>query len=261
MLDGAGNKPVILHLTFASDMGRIGNSSVCYTIPSNYGAVEQFTSGKAAAIRAEVVRQRLQLTSFDSRVKVERLPCWDETTNLTAKLTLSPEAQQKAVTKIRGNISRLFPALIAAMDDNANLAKEFLVLPNFSPDRFEQFRRYGPKKVVDLVAALLAEATSVPFGDLFNGASDETRRHVVNGWRVLLLHWLDASDGGYDLQPLAILRAFPVRDAIDMKQDGNESPVDNHSRTNTIIGTTDKTKKTAKPLSNDSAGGYDDFVL
>ena len=261
VLDGTGGNPVILHLSFTSDTGRIGNSSVCYSIPSIYGAAEPFTMEKAAAIRAEVARQRRQLDEFGSRVKTDQLPHWAKVTNLTAQLTLGPTAQQEAVTKIRGNISRLFPALIAAMDDNANLAKEFLVLPNYSPNRFEQFRRYGPKKVVDLVAALLAEATSVPFGDLFNGASDETRRHVVNGWRVLLLHWLDASDGGYDLQPLAILRASPVRDAIDMKQDGNESPVDNHSRTNTIIGTTDKTQESAKPLSDDSAGGYDDFVL
>jgi hypothetical protein len=216
---------------------------------------------KAAAICAEVAHQRRQLDEFGSRVKTDQLPHWAEVTNLTAQLTLGPTAQQEAVTKIRGNISRLFPALIAAMDDNANLAKEFLVLPNFSPDRFEQFRRYGPKKVVDLVAALLAEATSVPFGDLFNGASEETRIHVVNGWRVLLLHWLDASGGDYNLQPLAILRAFPVRDAIDMKQDGNESPVGNHSRTNTIIGTTGKTHESAKPHSGESAGGYDDFVL
>ena len=217
VLDSAGGNPVILHLSFTSDTGQIGNSSICYSIPSILGAAELFTLEKAAAIRAEVTRQRRQLDEFSSLVKTERLPHWAEVTNLTAQLTLSPTAQQEAVTKIRGNISRLFPALIAAMDDNANLSEELLVLPNYSPTRFERFRRYGPKKVVDLVAALLAEATSVPFGDLFNGASDETRRHVVNGWHVLLLHWLDASDGGYDLQPLAILRAFPVRDAIEDK--------------------------------------------
>ena len=261
VLDGAGGNPVILHLSFTSDTGRIGNSSVCYSIPSIYGAAESFTMEKAAAIRAEVAHQRRQLDEFGSRVKTDQLPHWAEATNLTAQLTLSPTAQQEAVTIIRGKISCLFPALIAAMDDNANLSEELLVLPNYSPTRFERFRRYSPKKVVDLVAALLAEATSVPFGDLFNGASDETRRHVVNGWRVLLLHWLDASGGDYNLQPLAILRAFPVRDAIDMKQDGNESPVGNHSRTNTIIGTTGKTHESAKPHSGESAGGYDDFVL
>ena len=261
VLDGAGGNPVILHLSFTSDTGRIGNSSVCYSIPSIYGAAESFTMEKAAAICAEVAHQRRQLDEFGSRVKTDQLPHWAEVTNLTAQLTLGPTAQQEAVTKIRGNISRLFPALIAAMDDNANLAKEFLVLPNFSPDRFEQFRRYGPKKVVDLVAALLAEASSVPFGDLFNGASDETRRHVVNGWRLLLLHWLDISGDDYNLPPLAILRAFPVRDAMDMKRDGTVSSWDNHSSTNAIIGTTDKTLESAHPLSDDPADGYEDFVF
>ena len=261
VLDGADGNPVILHLSFTSDTGRIGNSSVCYSIPSIYGAAEPFTLEKVAAIRAEVARQRRQLDEFSSRVKAEQLPYWAEVTNLTAQLALSPTAQQGAVTKIRGNISRLFPALIAAMDDNASLSEEFLALPNNSPARFEKFRRYGPKKVVDLVAALLAEATSVPFGDLFNGASDETRRHVVNGWHILLLHWLDASDGVHNLQPLAILRAFPVRDAMDMKRNGNVSSVDNHSSTNTITGTTDKNPESAHPLSDDSASGYDDFVF
>lgn len=141
--------------------------------------------------RAKVALQIRQLDEFDSRVKKERLPYWTDVTNMTAKLTHNPTAQLEATTSIRSNVSHLFPALIAAMDDRASLAEEFLALPNYSSVRFEKYRRYSPKKVVDLVSALLAEATAVPFGDLFNGASDETRRHVVNGWRILLFE----SDG------------------------------------------------------------------
>ena len=263
VLDGEVDKPVILHLSFASDTGRIGNSSICYSIPSNFGAVEPFTFEKAAAIRAEVARQRRQQDEFSSRVKIERLPHWAEVTNLTAQLTLSPVAQQEAVTEIRSKISRFFPALIAAMDDNANLSEEFLALPNYSPARFERFRRYGPKKVVDLVATLLVEATYVPFGNLSNGASYETRRHVVNGWRILLLHWLDASGDDYNLPPLAISRITPVRDAADAIMIGSSFRADDNSSTNTnpVSLPAVKTQESYQPPAIDSNDGCEDFIF
>ena len=263
VLDGSGGKPIIVHLAFASDTGRIGNSSICYSIPSNFGAVEPFTFEKVAAIRAEVARQRRQLDEFSSRAKIERLPHWAEVTNLTAQLTLSPVAQQEAVTEIRSKISRFFPALIAAMDDNANLSEEFLALPNYSPARFERFRRYGPKKVVDLVATLLGEATYVPFGNLSNGASYETRRHVVNGWRILLLHWLDASGGDYNLPPLAISRITPVRDAADAKMIGSSFRADDNSspNTNPVSLPAVKTQESHQSPAIDSNDGCEDFIF
>ncbi len=263
MLDGASDTPVILYLSFTSDTGQVGNSAVCHPISSNFGAAELFTLEKAAAIRAEVARQRQQVDDFSSRVKTERLPHWAEATNLTAQLTLSPTAQQEAVTIIRGKISCLFPALIAAMDDNANLSEELLVLPNYSPTRFERFRRYSPKKVIDLVAALVAEATSISFGDLFNGASDETRRHVVNGWHVLLIHWLEASDGDYNLPPLAISYINPVRDSPDAIIIGAILQVGDGSSTNAnpVSNSAVKPQESHQPPAIDSNDDYDDFIF
>lgn len=76
------------------------------------------------------------------------------------------------------------PAIIDLMDDRRELPIRQISLRNFSPHAFEGIRHYGPKKVVDALAAILNQITSESFGFIYNGATNDERARTVAGWRV-----------------------------------------------------------------------------
>ncbi|MCA8974941.1 MAG: hypothetical protein KDC98_09475 [Planctomycetes bacterium] len=76
------------------------------------------------------------------------------------------------------------PALIAVMDDRRALLEQSITLQNRARDAFEPFRHYGPKLVVDAVAAVLNQHLGESFGAIYSGGSDTERDACVRGWKV-----------------------------------------------------------------------------
>ena len=72
------------------------------------------------------------------------------------------------------------------MDDRRPLPDPRISLRNKSPDAFEGIRHYGPKQVVDALAAILNQVTGQHFGFIENGATDEERTRTIQGWRKFL---------------------------------------------------------------------------
>ncbi|MEJ0070737.1 MAG: hypothetical protein WDO24_20665 [Pseudomonadota bacterium] len=75
------------------------------------------------------------------------------------------------------------PAIVTLMDDRKPLPVPAISLANSFPGAFEGIRHYGPKLMVDALAAVLNQITGRNFGFIYNGASEEERRSAVDGWR------------------------------------------------------------------------------
>lgn len=80
------------------------------------------------------------------------------------------------------------PAIIDHMDDARPLASAQLSLINHAPDAFEGMRHYGPKLMVEALAAILNQLTGESFGFIYNGGTALEREASVRGWRVYLDH-------------------------------------------------------------------------
>lgn len=80
------------------------------------------------------------------------------------------------------------PAIIEQMDDARPLASPQLSLINHVPDAFEGMRHYGPKLMVEALAAILNQLTGESFGFIYNGGAALEREASVRGWRVYLDH-------------------------------------------------------------------------
>jgi hypothetical protein len=79
------------------------------------------------------------------------------------------------------------PAIIAQMDDRRDLQDPRIALTNKSPDAWEGRRFYGPKKIVDVLAAILNQITGEDFGFIYNGdVTDAERTKTIEGWREFL---------------------------------------------------------------------------
>lgn len=76
------------------------------------------------------------------------------------------------------------PAMIAQMDNRSPIPNTTLALKNLASDAFEGYRQYGPETVVDAIAAILNQITGESFGFIYNGGSEDERRHTVNAWRI-----------------------------------------------------------------------------
>jgi hypothetical protein len=158
----------------------------------NAGGISEVTSSAIAQISTEISRQDALLRTWKP---AEHGPIAAQVHALIEQ-TLQGNTEAKAFADIEALGKAAVPAIIDQMDDRRALAKRQIALRNFSPDRFEEFRLYGPEKVVDALAAILNQVTSDDFGFIYNGGTDEERARAVAGWRIYqdaLLHhpeWL-----------------------------------------------------------------------
>ena len=88
------------------------------------------------------------------------------------------------------------PAIIALLDDRRPLPVGQISLVNLAPDAFEGRRHYGPKLMVEALAAVLNHITGQHFGFIYNGATESERASAVIGWR----EWLRANPN-YPAEP------------------------------------------------------------
>jgi hypothetical protein len=95
----------------------------------------------------------------------------------------SAEKQQALFDRLVAKGPPAVPAIVGLMDDRSRLPVPMISLDNNSPSAFEGRRLYGPKLMVDALAAVLNQITGENFGFIYNGGSEEERRNAVVGWR------------------------------------------------------------------------------
>ncbi len=103
---------------------------------------------------------------------------------LIADMVKDPERERSAFSQLEALGIPAVLSTIRYMDDRRRLAEPVISLENKARNAFEARRFYGPKLVVDALAAILNQVTGMRFGDLDNGGSDAMRDHAVRGWRL-----------------------------------------------------------------------------
>jgi hypothetical protein len=122
------------------------------------------------------------------------LPCYGQRSSPTVEKRvavlvgkmLKSSTEQQAFADLEALGCSAVPSIIERMDDRRTLPVPHISLRNKSPQAFEGMRFYGPKKVVDALAAILNQVTGQSFGFIFNGATDAERTKTVQGWRDFL---------------------------------------------------------------------------
>jgi hypothetical protein len=94
--------------------------------------------------------------------------------------------EQKAFADLEALGCPAVPAIIGRMDDRRSLPDPRISLRNKSSQAFEGIRHYGPREVVDALAAILNQLTGQDFGFIENGGTSEERTKAIQGWRKFL---------------------------------------------------------------------------
>jgi hypothetical protein len=173
-LDG---KAVVLFAVFVSDAGNK------WYVQHSPLAVQALTPETEKELRAEVENQRAVIEKADELLPVEK----DETYEKTKALIEEALDAEKALRSYEALIAlgqKAVPAMIALMDDRRDLAVKQISLKN-PPGHWEAMRHYGPKKVVDLLDAILNDLVGFG-GSITNGGSESERKQAVDGWRIYL---------------------------------------------------------------------------
>ncbi|MHC4778749.1 MAG: hypothetical protein ACYTFG_09265 [Planctomycetota bacterium] len=79
---------------------------------------------------------------------------------------------------------KALPAMVMLMDDRRDLPVKRISFPN-PPGHWEGVRHYGPKKVVDLLDAILNHLFGHG-GNIVNGGTEFQRARAVEEWRIFL---------------------------------------------------------------------------
>lgn len=186
-LDG---KDAIVFLVAVSESGSMQGVTFerLYFAGHTPEALRLSTEHEEQQIAAEVAAQSSALTGFS---KTTSDPYFAKVKGLIDDFT-KPAKQQAAFSELENLGDKAVPSMVALMDDRRDLAVPAITLKNKSPNAFEGLRHYGPRKVVDAIAALLNQITSESFGSIYNGGSEAERRAAVDGWRIFLAHQLSA---------------------------------------------------------------------
>ena len=189
-LTGFDGQRAVLFLVSASDDGVNRN----WYFAGLRTGLALFAPDAAPGVAAEVERQRVVLLNW----KPHSRDGDRKAVKVFIDRMVDAKAEEPAFKTLESLGAPYVPAIIDLMDDRRELATKALSLRNYAPDRFEEFRLYGPKLIVDAVAAILNQITHEDFGFIYNGATDAERNRTVAGWRiyqdVLLNHqgWLKA---------------------------------------------------------------------
>lgn len=99
---------------------------------------------------------------------------------------LDKATEQQAFRELESLGCPAVPAIIRRMDDRRPLPDPNISLANKSPQAFEGMRHYGPKMIVDALAAILNQMTGQHFGFICNGGTEQERTKAIQGWRNFL---------------------------------------------------------------------------
>ena len=105
-------------------------------------------------------------------------------TTLIEKMS-DQKTEQQSFTDLESLGCPAVPAIIKHMDDRRKLPDPHIERIN-PPGAFEGLAHYGPEKIVDALALILANTTGQQFGWIYNGATDTERDQAVHDWREFL---------------------------------------------------------------------------
>lgn len=142
----------------------------------------------AALKRREVLHRQLLRTPLPIDPRHEK-----PLKKILRDIVVDKDSQRDAFAALEKLGRDAVPTIIAKMDDRRQLPVRELKLANHAKDAFEAFRQYGPKRVVDGIAAVLNQLTGESFGSLYNGARDEERAIAVQAWTLYAHYQLAAA--------------------------------------------------------------------
>lgn len=128
----------------------------------------------------------LLCAAFPLRCRASQNPTLDKRVGILIDKMLKGDTEQKAFSDVEALGCDAVPAIIRRMDDRRSLPNPRISLRNKSPNAFEGTRHYGPRQVVDALAAILNQLTGQDFGFIYNGATEEERTKTIQGWRKFL---------------------------------------------------------------------------
>jgi len=162
--------------------------SLVRRVPLNYGVRSIAFSGGAYLLMEQPVMGNDRRHQFQRILPKEMLIHRLALPDLDVKAAIDDLASadgakiQAAADKLVGMTGRVVPAIIARMDDRRPV-KKGIGFKNKAPDALEGVRHYGPKQVVDALAAILNARTGQVFKSIYNGGSDADRDAEVEAWK------------------------------------------------------------------------------
>ena len=154
-------------------------------IKSSVKAMQLATEENANKISNEVKLQKEIIESKSYAEACPYTPHADSVKTLIEDMLVASKAESAFV-----NLERLgkpaIPTIICQMDDRRELAIKSITFKNNFPNSTEKSRHYTPQVVTDVLAAILNQVAWNSFGYIFDGASEEERISVINGWRIYL---------------------------------------------------------------------------
>jgi hypothetical protein len=159
------------------ESGRVEYKTDWYFVA--FSGVEPENGQATAEIQAEVTRQENVLRDWKPGPRSKYTGTVKRLINQTTKA----KEEEKAFRDLEDLGMAAVPDMIDMMDDRRPLPNPGITLRN-PPGAFEGVRYYGPKQVVDALAAILNQVAGYSFGFIYSGGSDQERDHSVAGWRI-----------------------------------------------------------------------------
>lgn len=159
-------------------------------IKSSVKGLQLATEENANKVSNEV---KLQKEIIESKFYTEVCPYTklaDSVKTLIEDMLVASKAESAYVNLERLGKSAI-PTIICQMDDRRELAIKSITFKNKSPDGTEKTWHYTPQVVTDVLAATLNFVSWNSFGYIFDGASEEERVSVINGWRIFLWYLIN----------------------------------------------------------------------
>jgi hypothetical protein len=159
-------------------------------IKSSVKGLQLATEENANKVSNEV---KLQKEIIESKFYTEVCPYTklaDSVKTLIEDMLVASKAESAYVNLERLGKSAI-PTIICQMDDRRELAIKSITFKNKSPDGTEKTWHYTPQVVTDALAATLNFVSWNSFGYIFDGASEEERVSVINGWRIFLWYLIN----------------------------------------------------------------------
>ncbi len=138
------------------------------------------TDGHDYHVHWDVIQPITETTNHGERLSM------DQRVAALIEQTLNGSTEEQAFAELESLGCAAVPAIIRRMDDHRSLPDPRITLRNKSVNAFEGLRHYGPKQVVDALAAILNQVTGQHFGAIYNGGTDALRADTVRGWREYL---------------------------------------------------------------------------
>ncbi len=154
-------------------------------IKSSVKSLKLATEENANKVSSEVKLQKEILESKSYAEACPYAPHADSVKALIEDMLVASKAESAYVNLERLGKSAI-PTIICQMDDRRELAIKSITFINNFPNSTETTRHYTPQVVTDVLAATLNQVAWNSFGYIFDGASEEERVSVINGWRIFL---------------------------------------------------------------------------